>query len=294
MNIAVIKTFCDLVDTGSFSRAAEANGVSQSAVSQQVAALERDFSTRLLTRGGGFTSPTDAGKAFYRGAREILRRYEQTLAEVRALEKSVRPILRIGTIYSVGFYLLDEYVRRFLKSHPEVTLDVAYARWNEITAAVLDGDMDMGIVAFPEKQRSIETIPFATEQMAMVCSPEHHLADRPTIEPSDLKGERFVAFEAAVPTRRFIDRVLKAARVTVEVTMEFDNNETLKRAVEANAGLSILPETNVLREAEAGHLRIVPFSDPSRWVRQLAIIRRRGRSHSDADMLFLRALRSPT
>jgi len=293
MNTAVMKTFCDLVDTGSFSKAAESNQISQSAVSQQVAALERDLGARLLTRGGGFAVPTDAGKAFYRGAKEILRRYEQTLQEVRSAQEVVRPVLRIGTIYSVGFYLLDPYVRKFLKAHPEVNLDVEYARWNRITAAVLDGEMDMGIVAFPEKHRSIEIIPFAEERLVVVCSPEHPLAKRRDIEPSDLKGERFVAFEANVPTRRHIDRVLRGYRVQVDIAMEFDNNETLKRAVEVGAGLSILPTANVAREAASGYLAVVPFRDPTRWVRKIAIVRRRGKAHSKAEMMLLRVLRSP-
>jgi DNA-binding transcriptional LysR family regulator len=293
MNTAVMKTFCDLVDTGSFSKAAESNQISQSAVSQQVAALERDLGARLLTRGGGFAVPTDAGKAFYRGAKEILRRYEQTLQEVRSAQEIVRPVLRIGTIYSVGFYLLDPYVRKFLKAHPEVNLDVEYARWNRITAAVLDGEMDMGIVAFPEKHRSVEIIPFAEEQLVVVCSPEHPLARRRHIEPSDLKGERFVAFEANVPTRRHIDRVLRGYRVQVDIAMEFDNNETLKRAVEVGAGLSVLPTANVAREAASGYLAVVPFRDPTRWVRKIAIIRRRGKAHSKAEMMLLRVLRSP-
>jgi DNA-binding transcriptional LysR family regulator len=293
MNTAVMKTFCDLVETGSFSKAAESNHISQSAVSQQVASLERDMGTRLLSRGGGFAAPTDAGKAFYRGAKDILLRYEQTLTEVRSLEDSVRAVLRVGTIYSLGFYLLDAYVRKFLKAHPEVHLDVEYARWNQITAAVLEGEMDLGIVAFPEKHRSLEIIPLTTEELVMICSPEHRLAGREWIDPSDLKGERFVAFEANVPTRRHIDRVLNGCRVSVDITMEFDNNETLKRAVEVGAGLSIVPRGNAEQEAAAGRLRIVPFRDSTRWRRKIGIIRRRGKAHSKAEMLFLRILRSP-
>lgn len=293
MNTVVLKTFCDLVETGSFSKAAETNNVSQSAVSQQVAALERDLGMRLLTRGGGFAAPTDAGKALYRGAKDILRRQEEMLTEVRTAEEATRTVLRIGTIYSVGFYLLEPYVRKFLRAHPEVNLDVEYARWNHITAALLDGDMDIGIVAFPEKSRSVEIIPFAVEEMVMVCSPEHRLAKRASIDPSDLKGERFVAFETNVPTRRHIDRVLRGCRTAVSVTMEFDNNETLKRAVEVDAGLSILPKNNIEREVEAGHLCFVPFRDRSRWMRKIAIIRRRGKAHSQAEMMFLRTLRSP-
>ena len=122
MNTDVMQTFCDLVDTGSFSKAAQANYISQSAVSQQLAKMERDMATQLVSRGGRLVEPTEAGKAFYQGAREILRRHEQLLGEVRSATDAVRGVLRVGTIYSVGFYLLDSFVRKFLRAHPEVDL----------------------------------------------------------------------------------------------------------------------------------------------------------------------------
>src|ERR1035437_463246 len=122
MNLDVMKTFCDLVDAGSFSKAADVNHVSQSAVSQQLAKLERDLGTVLIHRGGGLVAPTEAGKAFYQGSREILRRFEQIQGEVRSAADSIRGVLRVGTIYSVGFYMLATYVRRFLQAHPEVSL----------------------------------------------------------------------------------------------------------------------------------------------------------------------------
>jgi DNA-binding transcriptional LysR family regulator len=294
MNTDVLKTFCDLVDTGSFSKAAEENYVSQSAVSQQLAKLERDLGTQLISRGGGLVVPTEAGKAFYAGAVEILRRYERLLGEVRSAADAVRGVLRVGTIYSVGFYLLAPYIRKFLQAHPEVNLHVEYTRWNRIYAAVLGGEMNLGVVACPEKHRSIKVTPLADEELVMVCSPEHRLSRRRRVRPADLKGEAFVAFEAHIPTRRHIDRLLKRSRVPVEIAMEFDNVETLKRAVEVNAGLSILPRGNVADEVEAGGLSVARFSDPARWTRRLGVIRRRGRVPSPAERMFLKLLPSAT
>jgi len=293
LSTGVMKTFCDVVETRSFTRAAERNGVSQSAVSQQIAALEREFGVRLLIRGGGHTEATDVGKVFYRGAKEVQARIERMLSDVDEAIQSASPSLRVGTIYSVGFHMLDAYVRKFLQAHPDIRLDVRYTTWDEITAAVIDGAMDLGIVAFPDKHRSIEAIAFAEEELVVICAPGHRLAKRSAVEPADLKGERFVAFEANVPTRRFIDRLLRSSRVSVEVCMEFDNNDTLKRAVEVGAGLSIVPKGISQREEALGQLRAIPFAQPQRWRRRVSIIRRRGRQHSKAEMLFLRTLRTP-
>lgn len=294
MNLDVMKTFCDLVDTGSFSKAAEANYISQSAVSQQLAKLERDLSVQLISRGGGFVAPTEAGKALYKGSKDMLRRYEQLLGEVRSAADAVRGVLRVGTIYSVGFYLLEPYVRKFLQTHHEVNLHVEYTQWNRIYASVVSGEMDLGVVACPEKHRSIEIVPLAGEELVMVCSPRHRLASRKRIKPSDLSGETFVAFEENIPTRRYIDKLLKAEKVDINVEMEFDNIELLKRAIEVDAGVSILPKDNVEREARHGELCYAKFSDTDKdkWVRPVAILRRRGKSPGPAEKQFLGLLRS--
>jgi DNA-binding transcriptional LysR family regulator len=292
MNLDVMKTFCDLVDTGSFSKAAEANYISQSAVSQQLAKLERDLSVQLISRGGGLVAPTEAGKAFYKGSKEILRRFEQLLGEVRSAADAVRGVLRVGTIYSVGFYLLEPYVRKFLQTHQEVNLHVEYTRWNRIYASVVSGEMDLGVVACAEKHRSIEIIPLASEELVVVCSPQHRLAKRKRVHASDLAGESFVAFEANIPTRRYIDKLLKAEKVDVNVEMEFDNIELLKRAIEVDAGVSILPRDNVEREARHGELCYARFAEKDTWLRPVAILRRRGKNPGPAERQFLALLRS--
>ncbi len=293
MHIDVMKTFCDLVETGSFSKAAEANFISQSAVSQQLAKLERDLATQLISRGGGVVVPTDAGKAFYQGAKEILRRHEQLLGEVRSAADAVRGVLRVGTIYSLGFYLLDPYVRKFIQRHPEVNLHVEYTGWNRIYAAVIGGEMDLGVVACPEKHRSIEIIPLDKEELGVVASPDHALALRRRIDIAELRDKDFVAFERNIPTRRLIDKVLKQQKVKVNIVMEFDNVELLKRAIMVGAGVGILPKDNVEREVahkDLSYARLDGMRKP--LTRPVAIICRRGKSPNPAERMFLGLLRT--
>ena len=293
VNLDVMKTFCDLVETGSFSKAAEANYVSQSAVSQQLAKLECEFATQLITRGGGVAVATEAGAAFYRGAKDILRRAEQVTGEIRSAADSVRGVLRVGTIYSVGFYLLDPYVREFLHRHPEVNLHVEYTVWNQIYAAVISGDMDLGVVACGKKHRSVEIIPLADEELVAVFPPKHRLAGRKGIGPAELTGEDFVAFGENIPTRRHIDKLLRVAKVRVKIVMEFDNNELLKRAVMVGSGVSILPRENVEREVAYGDLTCARLTGPQkRWTRPVGILRRRGKTPSPPERMFLGLLRS--
>lgn len=285
-----MKTFCDLVDTGSFSRAAESNYISQSAVSQQLKKLEQEMSIQLIARGGGLITPTQAGRAFYDGVREIISRYEQLLGEVKSASDAVRGVLRVGTIYSVGFYLLDHFVRDFLHEHPEVNLHVSYTGWNHIYAAIIGGEMDIGVVACPEKNRSLDIVPLASEELVFVCSPKNPLAARKTITPKDLKNQPFIAFEANIPTRKHIDNLLKRTRANVEVVLEFDNIELLKRAIMIGSGVSILPKANIQHESQHDDLAYVRFKNPSIWNRPLGILRRRGRQPSPAEKMFLEIL----
>ena len=288
-----MKTFCDLVETGSFSKAAEANYVSQSAVSQQLAKLEREFASQLVTRGGGLVTPTEAGKAFYRGAKDILRRQEQMLGELRSAKDAIRGVLRVGTIYSVGFYLLDPYVRKFISRHPEVNLHVEYTTSNRIYAAVIGDEMDLGLVACGEKRRSVELIPLASEELVAVFPPGHRLSLRRHVRPEDLEGEKYVAFGVEIPTRRHIDRMLSRHKVGVEIVMEFDNIELLKRAIMVGSGVSILPRNAVEREASYKDLAIARFDGGGNWTRPVAIVRRRGKEPSPAERMFLGLLRTP-
>jgi DNA-binding transcriptional LysR family regulator len=291
MNLEVMKTFCDLVDTGSFSKAAEANEISQSAVSQQIAKIEKDLGLVLLNRKGGVVAPTSAGQEFYKGSREILRRHEQLLGEVHSAVDAVRGVLRVGTIYSVGFSLLDPHVREFLCEHPEVHLHVEYTHWDRIYNEVGNGEMDLGVVACPQKHRAVEAMPLTSEQLVLVAPPGHRLARQERIHPRLLIDQPFVAFTAGIPTRRRIDRLLRGYRVRPKVVMQFDNIQLLKRALRSGKGVSILPEGNVGREVRKGQLVTVAMEESEKWVRPVAIVRRRGRPPGPAERMFLGILR---
>ena len=292
MDTKVMKTFCDLVELGSFVRAAEAGNITQSAVSQQLAKLEAMFSTQLINRGGGPVEPTEAGRALYEAAREVLARYERMFEEVRTAALGGGGALRVGTIYSVGLYLLQPYIRKFIRAYPTVNLVVEYTGAARIVQDLLAGEMDLGVVAYPERHRALQSIPFTKEQLVVVCAPGNPVAKRRRVSPQELTGRRFVALSPGVPTRRHIDRALRRAGVAVEVVMEFDNIDTLKRAVEVDAGLSILPRDNIKQEAAAGMLACVPFRDQAKWIRPIALLRRRGRARTHAERRFLELLRS--
>jgi DNA-binding transcriptional LysR family regulator len=290
MQVETLKTFCDLVETGSFTRAAELNFVTQSAVSQQVRALERRFENKLVERGGGSgVEPTAAGRLLYTESKAILERLRLLEERLREPRTAMTGTVRVATVYSVGLHALPPYVKQFLREHPKVAIQMEYSRTDRVVEACLAGTIDLGIVAFPARRPQLEVIPLRTEQLVLVVSPEHRFARRHSLPLGSLDGEAFVAFDRAVPTRRAIDRALRRRGASVQITTEFDNIETIKRSVEAGLGVSIVPEDTVKNEVRAGTLVSVALSD-ERLTRPVAVIHRKRRALSAPAHAFVQLL----
>ena len=289
MNIETLRVFCDVVDLRNFSRAAEKHGVSQSAVSQQLAQIETLHKCQLVDRKKRPLELTRAGEFFYAAARDILERYDRLTSEIASLSKPANRI-RLAAIFSIGMHTLQPYVKRFMARYPMVHLRVEYCSGTQIYDRLLKGDIDIGMVALAKKVRAIEVYPFEKELLVLVCGPRHPLAASGTVDIHRLQGMEFVAFEQGVPTRVWIDTLLGQYSVTPRITLEFDNTETIKRAVEIGPGVSILPETTVRAELAAGTLRALSFSN-ERFFRPTSIIVRKNKTLSQAGRYLLELLR---
>jgi DNA-binding transcriptional LysR family regulator len=293
MQIETLKIFCDLVETQSFSQAAERNFVTQSAVSQQVRGLEEKFRKRLLerVRGRREVRLTEAGKSFYEESRNVLSAYKGLQERMRSIDGTVSGTVRVGTVYSIGLHELPPVVRRFITLYPAAKIDLEYSRTTRIVRDVLSGAIELGIVAYPEKKRGLSIIPLPGDRLVLICPPCHPLAGRRKIKAADLKGYDFVHFERDIPTRRATDRVFKAHNVMVKRVAEFDNIETIKRAVEVGFGLAIVPRLSVLDEQKSGQLVVVALAEPE-WTRAVGIIHRSDRTLGVAALKFIELLKS--
>jgi DNA-binding transcriptional LysR family regulator len=293
MHIETFKTFCDLVETGSFSKAAGLNYVSQSAVSQQVKGLEQRYNRQLIDRSNRKrVVPTEAGRLVYEVFKEMVARCGELEARLRAAGEEMAGTIRVATVYSIGLYQLPPYVKHFIKHHPQVKIHVEYGRTDKVYEACRNQMIDFGIVALPLRKPDLEVIPFGEEELVLVCNPSHPLVAEGAggeISLRRLQGEEFVAFERDIPTRQTIDRILRRFRVSVRTVMEFDNIETIKRSVEVGNGMSILPRQAVTNELRAGLLVGLTFMEGT-FTRPIGIIHRRGKRFSPATEAFLRLL----
>ena len=276
MHIENFKIFCDLVESESFSRAAKLNSITQSAVSQQLRAMEKNFGVLIVDRSQKQFRLTREGQKLYESAKEILYLYDKLNSELQEMKKVISGTIHISTVYSIGLHELPPYIKTFLKKYPEVNCRVEYRRANMVYEDILHNSIDIGLVAYAQKHKQIEVIPFHDDILVLAVSPEHPLAKRKTVDLKDLQNQKFVGFEPDIPTRKATDEIFREAKIEIDPVMEFDNVETVKRAVEINAGIAILPQTTVIREQAQGLLKVIKFKGKT-YKRPLAIIHRKGR-----------------
>jgi len=279
MHIETLKVFCDVVETRSFSTAASQNLVTQSAVSQQIRALENKYECKLIERTRGHVQVTPAGEIVYQASKEIVQRYLEMEGGLQGLNHRVGGMIRVATVYSVGLYELSSPLRRFLRAYPQVKVHLDYSRSNKIQEDVLRGSVDFGIVAYPAKRPYLVILPFREDRLVLICHPQHPLAAFKQISLQKLHGEAAIGFERDIATRRASDRVLRAHGVSMRYVAEVDNIDTIKRFVEVGQGVAIVPEPAVQSEVKGETLTVVQFSDV-KLSRPLAIIHRKGKEFS--------------
>ncbi|MGH7950017.1 MAG: LysR family transcriptional regulator [Candidatus Binataceae bacterium] len=289
MHIETLKVFCDIIESGSFSYAASQNFVTQSAVSQQVRSLEEKYDCRLIERGRAGVKPTPAGQSLYSSSKEIVRRFQELENRLREIGSVIAGSIRVGTVYSVGLHEIPPYLTEFLRKYPAVNVHLEYLRSNKIYEDLVEGKIDLGVVVFPAKRSQIVTVPFRYDELVLVVPTDSPLARHSKVSIAQLSGQKFVGFERDIPTRKASDRILRDHGVRPQYAIEFDNIETIKRAVEIGLGIAIVPKLAVENEAQRGTLKMLEFQEGT-FTRPLAIIYKRGRELSPAVRKFVEVL----
>ena len=267
------------------------NGISQSAASQHVQELERALGVELLDRSTRPLTITPAGKLYGEFCRDILRRRDDFEAALQRVKEEVEGTLRVASIYSVGLSEMVELEREFSQRQPEAKLQVQYLRPERIYEAVLAGEVDLGLISYPETRRDITVIPWRREEMVLAMAPAHALSQRGgSIAPQELSGVDFIAFDDDLPIRRHLDRFLRDHGVEVNVALHFDNIQMIKEAVIHNVGISIMPFRTMREDIEQGRLVAVRIADATLF-RPLGIIHRKKKRFHRVAQAFLDLLR---
>lgn len=290
MQIESLKVFCDLAETESFTKAAQVNGVTQSAVSQQISSLERQFKSLLIERSKKKFRLTREGQVLYDYSKQIIQTYESLHSKLQEIKDIISGTVRVATIYSIGLHDLPPYIKRFLKDYPTVHVHVEYRRANQVYEDVFGNVVDLGLVAYPSKDSKLELVPLRKDPLVLICHPHHAFAKLKAVKLKNIAGQKFIGFEPDIPTRKALDRVFKEHGVDVRTVMEFDNIETVKRAVEIDAGISIVPQATIIQEVAKQTLAAVQIDDAELY-RPLAVIYKRNKVLSPAMRQFIALLK---
>lgn len=276
MEFDQLRLFVDLVREQSFTKVAERNFITQPAVSLSIQKLEDELGTKLLERTTRKVLVTEEGRILYDYARDILDKAREAKAVLQERHDRMVGTIRLATVHSVGLYELPASLKEYIRRFPEVNIQVDYRPSDQVYHAVADGDADLGMVAYPEERSGITTLPFFEDELVLICNREHALGSAARVHLRDLDGHRFVGFQAEIPTRKAVDALMRREGVRVDVRMECDNIEILKKMVEVGLGISLVPHLSIREEIRTGALREIRLADHS-LKRPLAMIHRKGK-----------------
>jgi DNA-binding transcriptional LysR family regulator len=276
-----------LASEGSFGRAAERLGYTQSAVSQQIATLERIVGERLVERPGGPRpiSLTEAGALLLRHADSIVARLQAAQADLQALQAGEVGTLRVGTFQSAGARLLPDVMRRFTAAWPGIDVEIAELDDEEVEQAIERGELDVGFVALPVSDAPLETSDLVHDPYVLVVaagSPYATSAEPPTL--AEIGSERLIGFKSHRSSDS-VEGVLRAAGVEPRYAFRTNDNGTVQGLVAAGIANAIQPRLTV----DVGDPRIAVRDLDDIPPRVIAIARHRDRYYSPAARAFVEA-----
>lgn len=287
MELTPLRYFIAIAAAGHMTRAARTLGVTQPALSAALRKLEAEVGAALLHRTGRGVELTEAGRVFLAAAEDTVRRAEGAVRAVREVVGLERGSIRVGGGATATTYLLPRVVSAVRGAHPGLRFYVREAGSRAVAAAVLGGELDLGIVTLPLEQsmaRDLVVVPLVEDELRLIVPARHALAGKKQFKWQDLAGESVVAFEAGTAVREMIDRASAAAGVSLNVVMELRSIESIKQMVAAGIGVGFVSRFG-LREGEGLTCR------DERLVRRLAIVRRSDRPASAAVAEFERVMR---
>ena len=255
MEIRQLRAFMAIAESGTFTAGALRVHITQAAISMQIRQLENELGARVFVRAPRHVILTEAGEHLLQRARQILREHDAAVDEIAALAGAERGRLRIG---SASAMILTDPLPKILKElrrqHPAAEVAVISGTSGALVDQILAGELDIAFVSLPVDVRGIQTERLSEDQLVAIASPRHKLAKQRTISAYTLAGEKLILGERGGNTRRLIDQFFAQAGVSLHVAMELSRQAAIRRMVEEDMGVGIVPLQSVKEEVEKGKL----------------------------------------
>ncbi len=255
MEIRQLRAFIAIAELGTFTAAAQRVHVTQAAISMQIRQLETELGARLFVRAPRHVMLTEAGEQLLQRARQILRDHDAAVDEIAELAGAERGRLRVGSASAmVTTDVLPKLLKELRKQHNRSEITVASGTSEALVQQILAGEIDVAFVSLPVEARGINTERLSQDQLVAVASPRHRLAKQKTIDAYTLAGEKLILGERGGNTRRLIDQFFSQAGVTLHVSMELSRQAAIRRMVEEDMGVGIVPLQSVAESVKKGRL----------------------------------------
>jgi len=288
LRLVHLETLRAVARHGSFSRAARELHLTQPAVSMQVRQLERALGLPLLERVGKRAFPTRAGEVLLAHAGRALRELETGVEVVQQLRGIVAGRVRLGTSASFSIYLLPPALRRFRSRYPKTELTVVTGNAPEIARAVVQNELDVGIVSLPVRERELAVSAFHRHELVAIAPPDRRWPRGRRVKADELAREPLILFEQGATLRRVIDEWFQRAGVAPASPMELNNTEAIKKLVESGLGLSVTSRFSVEDEVRARRLTAARLDPP--LYRDIGVILRKDKPKTPVLEAFLATL----
>ncbi len=255
MEIRQLRAFVAIAELGTFTAGAQRVHLTQAAISMQIRQLETDLGAKLFIRAPRHVILTEAGEQLLQRARQILRDHDAAVDEIAELAGAERGRLRVGSASAmVTTDVLPRLLREVRKQHTRSEITVASGTSETLVQQILAGEIDLAFVSLPVEARGINTERLSQDQLVAIASPRHRLAKQRTISAYTLAGEKLILGERGGNTRRLIDQFFAQAGVTLQVSMELSRQAAIRRMVEEDMGVGIVPLQSVAEEVKKGRL----------------------------------------
>jgi DNA-binding transcriptional LysR family regulator len=287
MDTRQLAAFCAVVEKKSFSQAAERLGVTQPAVSLQIRALEKRLGTQLLDRSGRRVEPTESGLRLYRNAQRMLALEEQLLDEL-SQEDRISGRFELGASTGPGGSVVPLLLGELQRAHPEISVALTVSDTHRIVELVADRAIELGVVGFAHRHRSVVFEPLFRDEVVLACPPGHPFAGK-TVSLDELRSETLILMQEGAGVREAIEDELRRAGIRLrdfDVRLELGLQESVRSAVEAGFGVTFISRSAIEAPLVAGTLTEARVAglEPSR---EIFLVRASGRTLTRVAQAFI-------
>ena len=259
-----LKTFVTLVEVKNFTKTAEILLMSQPSVSLHIKKLEEEFQTKLFLRSPKFLKVTLTGEILYDRAKQMITIYEQTRQDIQEHDRSIKGELKIGASFTIGEYILPSLLIDLQEDYPELELQVVIGNTEEIVQAVRLYKVDIGLIEGQTNEKELSVHPFMQDELFIVSSNNHELANKDDVEITDLHDQAWVTREVGSGTREYLNHVIRSNGLKIKSILTISSNQGIKETLIKNgSGLALLSRSVIERDVQNKILSIIQVKDES-------------------------------